>query len=146
MIYLIIITNWLYLKGEMTVVFYKDLTNEEKGSGPMARFFKALRKERPPQLWSLVKETIEDVRKASDLKALERLGWVEKMPKTKCRLYEFRIPPNRQKGVVRMYFGYSEKDPQKIIILSAEIKKNGRKKADPEKISQAEARYKEVCK
>ena len=59
-------------------------------------------------------------------------------------IMEFRIPPTKSGGVVRLYFSYLNKEKDSIIILSAE-RKNGRSKADPKKIKQAISRYKKVC-
>jgi hypothetical protein len=129
----------------MYIIYYPDLNDKEEGNGPIIKFFKKLKDERPPALWVLVKTTLEKVENSSNLDDLERQGWVERMPYLKAPIYEFKIPPKKRKeGVARLYFAYKKNDPNTIIILSAE-KKHGKTKADSEKIKQAEQRYNEVC-
>ena len=129
----------------MQVLYYPDQTDKEEGSGPIIKFFKKLRDERPPALWVLVRTTLEKVEKSSNLDDLQRQGWIERIPYSKVPLYEFRIPPKKRKeGVARLYFAYKKSDQKIIYILSAE-KKHGKTKADTEKIKQAEQRYNEVC-
>jgi hypothetical protein len=129
----------------MKVVFYPDLTNDDKeGGGPIRRFFKDLRNERPPDLWTLVREILDKVETSSNLNILERQKWVERLKKVDEPIYEFRIPPGKRKGgVVRLYFGYKRNDSSTIIILSAE--KKDKRESSREKIQQAVKNYKEVC-
>ncbi len=89
------------------------------------------------------RQTIEFVTNASDLKVLENKGWVERIKSSKYSIYEFKIPPQKRGGVVRLYFAYKKNKANTIIILAAELKK--RAKANQEKIKQAEQRYQEVC-
>ena len=68
----------------MEVIYYPDHTDKEDGSGPIVRFFKKLRKERPPKLWVLVRETLENVERSSNLGVFERQGWVERRYREVC--------------------------------------------------------------
>jgi hypothetical protein len=129
----------------MRVVLYPDSTEDQvEGGGPIRRFFKELKKEHPPDLWTSVRETLEKVERSSNLKDLERQKWVEKLKKVKEPIFEFRIPPGKRKGgVVRLYFAYKPNEPNTIILLSAE-KKSGTTEADKEKIQQAITRFREI--
>lgn len=121
----------------MKIAFYNGST------GPINRFLKKLEKRRP-DLFALIRETLEKVKNSPNLNDLKKQGWVERLPYLKAPIFEFRIPPKKPGGVTRLYFGYENNNPESIHILSAEEKK-GTKKANKEKIKQAEIRYKEVC-
>ena len=92
-------------------------------------------------LWSLIKTTIEKAHEYSDLSVFEKQGIVGKL-KNKLNIYEFRIPPTRRGGVVRLYFGYKKNDKNTIIILTGEFKKI--KESNSKIIDLAEKYYKEV--
>ena len=102
--------------------------------------YKELR--RQPDLFSLVKKTMERVEKMKDLDMLSKEKWAGRLKGTKYSIFEFRIPPRRRGGVVRIYFSYFPMKKDTIILLSAELKKKS--KANPEKIREAEKRYLEV--
>lgn len=130
----------------MKIIYYPNLIDKEGGTGPISRFFKNLKKERPPILWTMVQATLEKVEKSSNLNDLIRQGWVEHMSFSSAPIYEFKIPPKKRKGgVTRLYFAYKKNDSNTIVILSAE-KKHGKIKADRGKVKQAEQRYNEVCR
>lgn len=126
----------------MKIIHYPDQDDLDDKSGVIGRFFKILKKQRP-DLWVLVREVMEKVKKSPDLELFKRQKIVDHISYSKFPLYEFRIPPKKSGGVVRLYFAHKENDPKVIVILSAELKKE--KKASPEKIKQAEQRYQEVC-
>jgi hypothetical protein len=115
----------------------------ENESGSFNKFFKNLKKEYPA-LFALTRNTLKDVKKADDLSLWEnnkragRLKWVKEP------IWEFRIPPTRSGGVVRLYFGYDKHNKRKIHILQAEVKHDT--EANPEKVKSAIDRFKEVCK
>lgn len=127
----------------MHIELYSDFSNKKNQSGPIVRFFKKLMNEHPPKFWLMVKETLEKVKKSSDLEVLKRQKWVRPLKHIKEPILEFRIPPSRRGGVVRLYFAYKKNDSNTIIILSAEKKKGS---ADKGQIAKAVARYKEVIK
>ena len=127
----------------MKVINYPDSSDIEETTGPLSRFYKDL-KRNYPKLWSLVRETLEKVERSSNLNDLERQGWVERLPHLNVPIYEFRIPPTKKGGVARLYFGYLKKTSSTIMILSAEIKQ-GKSKANEDKIKQAVQRFKEKC-
>lgn len=118
----------------------KKDTNQQ---GPIKKFFKKL-ENKHPKLWALTYTTLKEVEKSENLDMLKRDSRVGALKYISEPILEFRIPPTKSGGVVRLYFSYMSKNKDSIIILSAE-RKNGRRKADPEKIKQAIARYKKVC-
>lgn len=126
----------------LEIVYYPDQDSLEDPLGPIGRFYKDLRKSHP-DLWALVHQATKSVKDAPDLESLKNQKWVERISYSNYPLYEFRIPPQRRGGVVRLYFAYKKNNSKTIVILSAELKKG--KKANPEKIKQAEKRYQEVC-
>jgi len=130
----------------MNVILFPDIidtVNTKEQKGPVLRFLDKLKKERP-DLWTLVYQTMDKVRNASDLTFLVRQKWVEKLKGTKLPIWEFRIPPQKRGGVVRSYFAYKKNCQNTIIILSVE-KKQGKSEANKDDIQRAEKRDKEVC-
>lgn len=130
----------------MNVIYYPDKTEintKEEHKGPVVRFLEDL-SEKQPDLWALVNETMDLVKRSSNLRALENNKWIRNLKGIKLPIKEFRIPPKRQRGVVRLYFAYKKNDSNTIFILSGELKQ-GKIDADEIKIKQAEQRYKEVC-
>ena len=125
----------------MKIVHYPDQDNLEDESGSIGRFLKKLGKNHP-DLWALTHQTMKSVKAAPDLESFKSQKWVDHIS-SKYPLYEFKIPPQRRGGVVRLYFAHKKNNPNIIVILSAELKKD--KKANSEKIKQAEQRYQEVC-
>lgn len=130
------------MKEKVKIIYYPDREDLEDKSGPIGRFLKDLRKDRP-DLWAIVYQTMKSIRTRADLETLKRQRWAAQISYSKCPLYEFRIPPQKRGGVVRLYFAHKKNNPETICILSAELKKG--KKANSEKIKQAEQRYQEVC-
>lgn len=95
-------------------------------------------------MWSLVNRTLSSITDGTtNLELLKTQKWVSNISYSKYPLFEFRIPPRRRGGVVRLYFAHKRGNPNTIVILSAEFKKKS--EAKPEKIKQAEKRYQEVC-
>lgn len=128
----------------MNIVYYVDIEdiNDKNAVGPIKHFFKNLKNQKP-DLFSLTMKTMEKVEEYRNLDILERQNRVSKLKNCDQPIYEFRIPPRRRGGVVRLYFGYKQNNNDTIIILSAEFKKKS--EANKEKIKQAESRYLEVC-
>lgn len=124
----------------MKVVYFPD---RKDSKGPVIRFLEKLKKERP-ELWTLVDQTLKKVERSSSLDDLIRQRWVGHLKKIKAPIFEFRIPPRKQGGVIRLYFAYKENDSSTIVILSAE-RKQGKNEANKDDIKSAEKRYKEVC-
>jgi hypothetical protein len=127
----------------MKVTYYRDQTDFEEGDGPILRFIRDLQSAKP-HLFALVRETMMDVAKIDNLEKYKKTKWVKKIPKQSKPIFEFRIPPTKSGGVVRLYFGYKKRLKSEICILSCELKR-GKTKADPKKLKLAEKRYSEVC-
>ena len=126
----------------MKIIHYPEHAFE-KESGSVGRFLKNLRKDRP-DLWSMVNRTLNSVADGTNnLERLKSQGWVGNISYSKYSLFEFRIPPRKKGGVVRLYFAHKKGTPKTIVILSAELKKKSEVRS--EKIKQAEQRYQEVC-
>ncbi len=127
----------------MRVVYYPDQENIESGKGPSLHDLDKIKKKRP-DLWALVYETMKKVKKADNLDFLKnkKEPWVAPLKYSKKPVHEFRIPPIKSGGVVRLYFIYDPIDTDKIIICSSELKK--KTKGNPTKIKAAEEIYEEV--
>lgn len=125
----------------MHVIYYPDRENLLDKSGSIGRVFKNLQQKRP-DLWALTRSIIMEVEDSPDLEKWKRQGYIKKIH-SDFPIFEFKIPPKKQGGVVRLYFARKKNNPNSIIILSAELKRQS--KASPEKIKQAETRYQEVC-
>jgi hypothetical protein len=123
----------------MLISFYRESTDIE--NSVIYKFFKKLQRSNP-DLWSLTWRTLKDAEKSSNLQNF-RKDWVERLPNVAVPLFEFRIPPQRRGGVVRLYFGYKKSSLNSIEILTAELKH--KTKANQDTIDQAIKRYKEVC-
>ena len=126
----------------MNVIFCPNLTEFDEIEGQFKKLFNDLKKKHP-KLFALVRTTIEKVKKSQNLSDLERQRWVSRLSEASLPIYEFRIPPTKKGGVVRLYFGYKKSDKNTIVILTGELKH--KKEADPIKIKSAEKYYKEVC-
>jgi hypothetical protein len=126
----------------MNVIFCPNLHGLDDVEGQFKKLFQYLRKKHP-DLFALVRTTIEEVEKKSNIDMLIRQEKVALLNYAKVPLYEFRIPPQRRGGVVRLYFGYKKNDKNTIVILAGELKH--KKESDSVKIKLAEKYYKEVC-
>lgn len=120
----------------MNLIYYNDIIDIQSSdaTGPVKRFFKDLA--RQPQLFAMVRNTMAKVKNSDDLNDLNDLinqGWVSRLANCDYPIYEFRIPPQRRQGVVRLYFAYKKSSLNTIIILSAEIK--SRREANTEKLN-----------
>lgn len=128
----------------MKITLDKDSPELEEFEGPVGRFLKNLKKQKPPKHWLLVKQTLLKAKEKESLDFLEATGGVIKLTGCKEPIFEFRIPPTMQGGVVRIYFAYNPNDRKEIWLFSAELKKD--KKPDETKIEIAEKRYRELFK
>ena len=98
-----------------------------------------------PDVYALCESTLKDVMKSGNLDALFAPGIVRKLKNNKTyKIFEFRIPPKRRGGVLRIYFCYKSEDNSKIIILGSEFKKEV--SSNSEKIKQAKKRYNDINK
>ena len=125
------------------IIQLSSKTKAEDQRGPVYRFLKKLLKDRP-DLWALTNSTLKEAQKLDDLKYFEKNKWVGKLKKEDSPVNEFRIPPAKRGGVVRIYFAYINNKPKSIMLLSAELKH--KKSSNNEKVAQAVKRYKEMCK
>ncbi len=128
----------------MRIILDKNHPEIEEFDGPVGRFLKELKKEKPPKYWILVKETLETAKKKESLDFLFASGGVMKLSGCSEPIHEFRIPPSKKGGVVRIYFAYNPDNNKEIWLFSAELKKST--KPDKVKIDIAIKRYKEVFK
>ena len=124
-------------------MYYPSCTENETEKGPIENFLSTLQKKRS-DLWSLVDETLRKVGEAENLDALIKSKYVGRLKRQKEPIFEFRIPPTKKGGVVRIYFCYKKKERNCIILLDAELKK--RSEAAGEKIKEACKRYREINK
>ena len=109
----------------MNIIYYPNIICKEGESGPVGRVFKNLKNERPPKLWLLVRSTLEKVETSSNLKDLERQGWVEPIKHIKEPIYEFKIPPKkRKKGVADMPTEVTP--PMPSVIMKVLVEKGSR--------------------
>jgi hypothetical protein len=129
----------------MKITFYPDSSEIEDdakfdtiSSGQVGRLFKELRKKRP-DLNSLVKKLLKKVYEKESIQFLFDTG---EMDHLSGDIYEFRIPPQKSGGVVRLYFGYKEKNH--IVVYKGELKKG--RAADQDLIDSAQKIHNEVCK
>lgn len=97
-------------------------------SSRVHRFLHKELKERP-DLRLLTEEFVEKVKESDSLSVFVKIGWIKPLGlvpcdsgKSKTRLYEIRVPPERRGGVVRIFFIINKSDPQRILLLDAEIK------------------------
>lgn len=123
----------------MRIIYYPE---GSESTGPVRKLIKQLKKNRP-DLFALTQSTLQRVERELDLESLISQEQVAPIH-SKKPIYEFRIPPKKPGGVVRLYFCYKKDDPNTIVILSGELKK--RTRSDPEKINQAKQRYEEASK
>ena len=138
------IAIWLYWKGGMKIIYYRDSTNYENATSSIKKFFSKLQKKRP-DLWTMTMNTLKKIETESNyIKILEGNEGVSRLRYTKEPIFELRIPPTKGGGVVRLYFGYKKNNNNIIYIFSAELKK-GTSEASAEKIKQSEEHYKKVC-
>lgn len=76
-----------------------------------------------PELAAYVQTHLREAeRQTVTLRDFERRGWAERMPSTKCALYEMKLPPKRKKGVFRIYFCCDLAIRNRIWLLAAERK------------------------
>lgn len=136
---------------DVRIEFYPDYSQDmEKDSskGPVRRELEDLKK-LYPTVFAMVKTIFTNLENGeSSIEELVKTEIFGKLSNTNgCTLWEFRIPPKGRSGVFRAYCSKNEEDAggeKKLVITiySAEIKKNFKAKADPEKINQACQRYK----
>ncbi len=125
----------------MQVAYYPSCTENETEKGPIKNFLSKLGRNHP-DLLSFVDSTLRKVEEGSNLNALKKNKWVERLHSVPESIFEFRIPPRRRGGVVRIYFCYKKKEPNCIILLAAELKKE----SDAAKTDVARKRYREINK
>ena len=126
----------------MKVLFwpYWKATNEAAGS--LEDFLSKLKlRKKYPKLLALAKSTVKRAGNPEGLLALRENGWAAKL-RNENDIWEFRIPPRRKGGVLRIYFCLLGAPSESIICLDAELKKEV--ESSSQKISSARNRYREI--
>jgi len=126
----------------MRVFYWPYWKEEEKAEGSLDDFLSKLKLEKHADLWALARKTIEEAEKPKGLEILKANQRVGPLKGVKEPIWEFRIPPRKRGGVVRIYFCHKKEDHNCIICLDAELKK--RAESSPQKIQSAKLRYREV--
>lgn len=116
---------------------------EDFRNGPVASVLQVVQ-ERDPQLWALVWDRLREAgREETQLAQFERQGWAERLRYTEG-LYEFKFPPTRRQGVVRIYFCCDPNVRNCIWLLEAEYKTGGGKKQHKAILKSAEQKCREI--
>lgn len=126
----------------MRILYWPQCGEKDSGDVSLEDFLSRLKLKKHPDLWTLVRNTIKKAEEPQGWAALRGTGWVRPLREIKEPIWEFRIPPTRRGGVVRIYFCHKGDDS--IVCLVGEFKK--RVEASSQKIHQAQMRYREVCK
>lgn len=128
----------------MRIRFWPNDRPEDARVGPVARVLQDVRSQ-DPQLWALVDVRLRfAARDDTELAQFERQGWAERMPYTDCALYEFRFPPRRKKGVVRIYFCCDPNTRNCVWLLDAEHKTGSSNRAHKGIVETANERCREI--
>ncbi len=106
----------------MKVYFYPQLDEKKTPKVSLEDFLSNLRLDHP-DLWTLVRKTIEQAEKPEGIDVLRKSQRVSILRGLQDPIWEFRIPPRRRGGVVRIYFFFNKGDSDSIICLNAEFKK-----------------------
>jgi len=126
------------------IVLFWPQTDDSVGANVSVEDFlsKLKLKKKHPDLWALVRRTIEKAEKPGGLQALEDSEYLGSLRGIREPIWEFRIPPkNRRGGVVRIYFCF-KRGSDCIICLDAELKK--KVESSSQKIHSAQLKYREV--
>lgn len=109
----------------MKIVLYPEGLPDK--STPIYELLKSLERDHPREvaLFKSVKKELESSSDMTKFDLLKKLGYIEHL---KGELWEFKIPPKKKGGVLRIYFCFSKIERQKIVLLGGELKK--RKKAN----------------
>jgi len=104
------------------VLFPERLPDEDT---PIYELLKSLERDHPREaaLFKSIKNKLENSTDMTKFDQLRKLGYIERL---KDELWEFRIPPKKKGGVLRIYFCFSKIERQKIVLLDGELKKRKR--------------------
>ena len=116
---------------------------EDLKNGPVAKVLQVIIK-RDPQLWDFVREQLQKAgQEETTLAQFESQGWAERLRYTKG-LYEFKFPPQRRQGVMRIYFCFDPHIRNCIWLLEAEYKTGGGEKQHKAILKSAEQKCREI--
>ena len=106
----------------MEIRFWPPENSQDVSASVVAKVLQRIQS-RDPELWDQARERLSEAERPEvDLATFERRGWVERMPHTNCALYEMKIPQQRKKGVLRIYFCCDPSIRNCIWMLEAEHK------------------------
>jgi hypothetical protein len=130
----------------MLIRYWPTDTPDDATTGPVARVIQNVRS-RDPQLWALVDARLRfAAREDTELAHFERQGWAERMPYADCALHEFKFPPRRKRGVVRIYFCCDPITRNCVWLLDAEHKTGSSNKQHRGVVETADQRCREIRK
>ena len=88
----------------MRLQFWPPEHAEDPARSAIHEVLEQLRRD-DPELSALVQSRLKEAERPTvTLAQFERRKWAARMPHTKCALYEMKLPPQRKKGVFRIYF------------------------------------------
>jgi hypothetical protein len=126
----------------MKVLFWPHWRQVEENAGNLKEFLKKLKIERRyPDLFALAKATIQEAERPEGLEALIETKRAL-MLRHQIGIWEFRIPPTRRGGVLRIYFCKPRGRPDRIVCLEAEVKKDA--ESSPTKVESARRKLLEL--
>ena len=86
----------------MKVLYWPQLDERKTPEVSLEDFHSKLKRKRP-DLWAMVRETIKQAEKPGGIEALRKSQWVSRLSGSDP-IWEFRIPPTKRGGEVRIYF------------------------------------------
>lgn len=101
------------------VLFPEGLPEEDT---PIYELLKSLERDHPKEAakFKSIKNKLENSTDMTIFNQLRKIGHIEHL---EDGLWEFRIPPKKKGGVLRIYFCFSKNERQKIVLLDGELKK-----------------------
>ena len=127
----------------MKVLFWPYWNQADEGTGNLEGFLTKLKLQaKHPKLYALAKATVRKAGDPGGLEAQRQSGYAAKL-RHESDLWEFRIPPKRRGGVLRIYFCILSKPSECIVCLDSELKK--RANSSGQKVDSARQRLREIA-